>query len=157
MASSVMMDRGAMPGMHPTMGSHPMQSPMGMPSANWCVIPRCEMKFEKCAGGIKIHCICEDEVDCGALQNLCKMLAGGMCSCTVCCNGMQVCCCNLAMGFCKCEMTANGCCITCTSGDKHCCEMLQACCDCLACCCKQEGCCCYVSFGGTPVCCGTCC
>jgi hypothetical protein len=34
--------------------------------------------------------------------------------------------------------------------------MIQACCDCIAACCCQPGCCCYISFKGTPVCCGTC-
>lgn len=155
MSSTLVMDRGALAGLQSVGGAQPTQVPTGMP-ANWCVLPRCEVKFEKCAGGFKIHCCCDDDVACGALQNLCKMLAGGACSCCVCCNGVQVCCCNLTIGFCKCELTADGCCFTCTSGDKQCCEMLQACCDCLACCCKPEGCCCIISLGGTPICCGAC-
>ncbi len=60
------------------------------------------------------------------------MMAGGMCS--MCCtmSGMMVCNCNMTMGMqCKMEMTANGCCLTCTSGDKMCCDMIQACCDCI--------------------------
>jgi hypothetical protein len=155
MSSTLVMDRGALFGQQSIGGAQPTQVPQGLPN-NWCVLPRCEVKFEKCAGGFKIHCCCDDDVACGALQNLCKMLAGGTCSCCVCCNGVQICNCNLTLGFCKCELTSDGCCITCTSGDKQCCEMLQSCCDCLACCCKQEGCCCYISFGGTPICCGTC-
>ena len=35
-------------------------------------------------------------------------------------------------GMCKCECTKDGVCITCMSGDKACCDMIQACCDCLA-------------------------
>ena len=135
----------------------PSAGPQSFPAAapattNWCVLPRCKIKIEKCAGGLKIDCCCDDEVACGALQNLCKMLAGGMCS--LCCtlNGIVVCQCNLTCGFCKCEYTADGVCITCTSGDKRCCEMLQACCDCL-CACLEAGCCCYVSFNNSPVCC----
>lgn len=130
--------------------------PSGLPTgANWCVLPRCEMTFEKCAGGFKIDCRCDDEVSCGTLQNLCRMLCDGTCSCNVTCNGIQVFCCNLTLGLCTCQMTKDGCCITCVSGDAKCCEMLQACCDALACCCTS-GCCCYLSFAGTPVCCGTC-
>ena len=122
-------------------------------AANMCMLPRCTMKFEKCAGGFKINCSCDDEVACGALQNLCKMLAGGACSCCCLWNGMTMCMCNLCCGHCKCEMTKNGCCITCTSGDKECCKMLQACCDCLSAC-YDAGCQCCVSLGNTPVCCG---
>lgn len=130
--------------------------PTGLPTgASWCVLPRCEMTFEKCAGGLKIHCRCDDEVSCGTLQNLCGMLCDGTCSCNVTCNGIQVICCTLTMGLCTCQMTQEGCCITCVSGDAKCAAMLQACCDALACCCTS-GCCCYVSFAGTPVCCGTC-
>ncbi len=42
------------------------------------------------------------------MQNLCTMMAGGMCSCCMMMNGMMVCCCNLTMGMCKCEMTEDG-------------------------------------------------
>jgi hypothetical protein len=152
----MMLERGAtMPGMGgaafgatATPGAQPT-------TGNYCVLPRCTIKLEKCAGGCKITCSCEDEVACGALQNLCKMLAGGMCS--LCCtwNGMTMCQCNLCCGSCKCEMTKDGCCITCTSGDKQCCEMLQSCCACLKTC-LDAGCCCYVCFNNTPVCCGSC-
>ncbi len=117
--------------------------------------PCCTIEFEKCAGGFKVHCKCEDEVACGALHNLCRMLSHGLCS--LCCsqNGLCVAQCNLTCGACVCECTEVGCCITCTSGDKKCCEMLLACCDSLAKCC-ESGCCCYVCFNNTPVCCGTC-
>jgi len=125
------------------------------PTANWCVLPRCTLTVEKCKDGCKINCSCEDPVACGTLQNLCKMLAGGLCS--VCCtfNGMTVCQCNFCCGLCKCEYTPSGVCITCTSGDKACCEMIQACCECLAGC-VRAGCCCYVCLGGNPICCSQC-
>src|SRR3989304_3659846 len=83
--SSALLERGAsaaapfagsIPGWQP--GSIPAGSPA---SANWCVLPRCSVEFEKCAGGCKIHCRCEDEVARGTLQNLCRMLADGLCSC----------------------------------------------------------------------------
>lgn len=158
MSSAMFMERTSMGSqnmMGTTVGWQPTPSaPSAMPG-NWCVLPRCEYKFEKCEGGFKIHCICEDEVACGTLQNLCRMLADGMCSCCVTQNGMVVCQCNITMGHCSCEFTKDGVCITCMSGDQKCCEMLQACCDCLACCCEAGGC-CYLSFGNTPVCCGTC-
>jgi hypothetical protein len=124
-------------------------------TGNWCVVPRCTMKVEKCAGGMKLNCVCDDEVSCLTLQNLCKALSNGLCSCTCTLNGMTVCMCNLNCGFCVCEPTKDGVCISCKSGDKACCDMIQACCDCLAKC-LSSGCSCYVSFQGTPVCCGCC-
>src|SRR4051812_47962262 len=132
MSSTMMFDRSTM--MSPMMGSQmPMSSmPSMMPSmANMCVVPRCDMKIEKCAGGVKITCSCEDEVSAATLQNMCKMMAGGMCS--LCCmmNGMMMCQCNLLMGMCKCADTKQGVSITCTSGDKECAEMIQACCECM--------------------------
>lgn len=141
---------GTYPAFHPGIAATGAQA-----AANWCVLPRCRVEFDKCKGGLKIQCCCEEEVACGTLQNLCRMLADGLCSCCVTCNGLTVFQCNLTMGICKCEYTKDGVAITCTSGDKSCCEMLQACCDCLECCCKS-GCCCYISFNNTPVCCGTC-
>ncbi len=156
MSSAVMMERfsaASAPAM-------PTWQPSGLPAAapmagNMCVVPRCKMKFEKCTGGFKLHCKCDDEMSCATLQNLCKMLCDGLCSCVCCCNGMECCKCSFANCHCKCEYTKDGCCITCTSGDKECCAMLQACCDCCEKCC-ESGCCCYVCFNNTPVCCGTC-
>jgi len=133
---------------------HPGAAPA--PTAGgYCVVPRCTIKVEKCAGGMKIKCVCDDEVSCLTLQNLCKALCDGMCSCCCTMNGMTVCQCNLCCGICTCEPTKDGVCITCKSGDKACCDMIQACCDCMAKC-LESGCCCYVSFQGTPVCCGCC-
>lgn len=145
----------------PTFGSPtgatatPGFAPTAAPAGNLCVVPRCELRFEKCAGGCKIYCKCDDAVGAATLQNLCRALCDGQCSCCCTWNGVQVCNVSLCCGHCKCENTPDGCCISCTSGDKACCDMLQACCDCLATCCKS-GCCCYVCFGGTPCCCGTC-
>ena len=51
------------------------------PAANWAVLPRCELKFEKCTGGFRIRCKCDDEVACATLQNLCRMVCDGLCSC----------------------------------------------------------------------------
>ena len=142
-----------MPGSMPTS----MQGPMGgqNPAASCLMVPRCTMKVEKCQGGMKMTCMCEDKTACEMVQSLCRMLAGGMCSCCMMMNGMMVCCCNLTMGMCKCEMTKDGVCITCTSGDAKCCEMIQACCDCMSEC-MDAGCSCCLCFNNTPVCCGTC-
>jgi hypothetical protein len=125
-------------------------TPTGMP--NMMMVPRCTMSFEKVADGMRISCVCDDPTSCSMVQNLCSMLAGGMCS--VCCmmNGMMVCCCNLTMGLCKCEMTAKGCTVTCTSKDPDCCKMIQACCDCMSTMLKS-GCTCCMMMNGTPVCC----
>jgi hypothetical protein len=155
MATAMMMDRTAM-GM-PAMGMG-TGMPMGgtvptMP--NMVMVPRCTMKVEKVSGGMKMTCVCDDPTACAMMQNLCQMMAGGMCS--VCCtmNGMMVCCCNLTCGMCKVEMTKDGCVMTCTSGDKACCDVIQGCCDCLMACMKA-GCTCCLMMGGTPVCCCTC-
>ena len=131
-----------------------MGSPSTMPSP-WMMVPRCTMKFEKCTGGMKITCSCDDKTACSMMQNLCTMLAGGMCSCYATWNGVTVYCCNFTMGQCKYEATDKGICITCTSGDSKCCEMMQACCDCLGCM-YESGCSCCWLINNTPVCCGYC-
>ena len=153
MSSAMLLERSALGAGH---SPAPFGSAIGSPSAapaNWCIVPRCNIQVEKCQGGLKLRCVCEDEVATATLQNLCKMLADGLCSCSCTWNGICICQCNLACGNCACEYTHDGVSITCTSGDKACCDMLQACCECLSKCLKN-GCCCYVSFGNTPVCCG---
>jgi hypothetical protein len=123
-------------------------------TANWLMVPRCTVRFEKCQGGFKCYCTCEDRTACGVVQNLCAALAGGMFSCSVTLNGLPVCTCNFLMGMCRCETTEDGVCISCTSGDAKCGEMLQACCDNLS---RliEAGCTCCVLLSNTPVCCGT--
>ena len=134
----------------PMLGGTP--TPAMMP--NMVMVPRCTFKMEKVAGGMKVTCVCPDPTACAMMQNLCTMMAGGMCSffCTM--NGMTCCCCNMTMGVCKCEMTKDGCVMTCTTGDKGCEAMIQGYCDCLVACMKA-GCSCCMTMGGTPVCCGT--
>ena len=101
MASSVVLERGSSavaPFSGGTPGWQPGTVPAGSPAAaNWCVLPRCEVEFEKCTGGFKIHCRCDDEVACGTLQNLCRMLCDGLCSCYCTCNGICCCQCNLTV------------------------------------------------------------
>jgi hypothetical protein len=139
-----------MPGMAPTgMGMPMVGAPMGM---NMMMVPRCTIKLEKCTGGMRMVCTCDDQMAAGMLQNLCTAMAGGLCSCCCMMNGMMVCCCNLTMGVCKCEMTKAGVTLTCMSGDKDCCNMIQACCDCLNVM-MQCGCSCYVMMNNTPICC----
>jgi hypothetical protein len=147
---TTMMTERNMTGM-PGMG---MQGPAGAtPTApNMMMVPRCKMTAEKCKGGMKLTCVCEDKTSAAMLQNLCVMMAGGMCSCCMMMNGMMVCCCNLTMGMCKCEAVDMGVCFTCTSGDKQCCDMIQACCECCAEMMKA-GCTCCVMMNGMPVCC----
>jgi hypothetical protein len=153
MSSTMMMERTGMgmPGLG-VPGTQGVGGPTVMPSA--MMVPRCTFKVEKCTGGFKIYCSCDDKMATSMVQNLCTMLAGGMCSCCCMINGMTVCHCYLTMGMCKYEMTEDGCCITCTSGDTKCCEMIQACCTCIECC-MDAGCTCCVMINNTPVCCGT--
>ena len=157
MSSTMMMERTGMgmPGMGvPGMGTPAMGSATAAPTTtNWLMVPRCTLKFEKCTGGVKIHCFCDDKMACSMMQNLCSMLVGGMCSCCVMLNGMTVCYCNYTMGLCRCEMTETGVCLTCTSGDQKCCEMIQACCDCLSTM-MTAGCTCCVLMNNTPIGCG---
>jgi hypothetical protein len=153
----MMMERSGMgmPGVsYPGMGTPPMGAPTGVPvGANWMMVPRCHFKVEKCTGGFKCWCVCDDKMATSMVQNLCTMLAGGMCSCCMMQNGMTVCYFNFTQGMCKCEPTDSGFCFTCTSGDEHCCEMLQSWCEC--CNCMFEcGCSCCFMMNNTPVCCG---
>jgi len=152
MTGTMMVDRTNMTGM--SNGAMPTSMPTGMSAgANWMMVPRCAIKMEKCQGGMKMSCTCDDPMACSMMQNLCTMLAGGMCSCCMMMNGMMVCCCNMTMGICRCETTDKGVCVTCTSGDSKCCEMIQACCECLSCMTKA-GCTCCVMMNNIPACCG---
>jgi hypothetical protein len=138
----------------PSMGPGMMGAVPSMPAGmNPMMVPRCSMTMERCRGGMKITCCCDDATSAGMLRNLCTVLAGGLCSCALMMNGMVVCGCNLTMGMCRCEMTEDGCTLTCTSGDADCCAMIEACCDCMAALMKT-GCTCCLMMGGTPVCCG---
>ena len=117
------------------------------------MVPRCTFKMEKCTGGMKITCTCDDQMACSMMQNLCTMLAGGMCSCCMMMNGMVVCTCNLTMGMCKCEMTDTGVSSPAPAATSPCCDMIQACCDCMTTMLKA-GCTCCMLMNNTPVCCG---
>ncbi len=154
MTSPMMMERAGMgmPGMMtgtPGMMGTQAAAPTGM---NMMMVPRCTMMFEKCEGGMKIMCVCDDKVSAGMLQNLCTMMAGGLCSCCCMMNGMMACCCNMTMAMCKCEPTKDGVCMTCTSGDAACCAMIQSCCDCMMAMMKA-GCTCCMMMNNMPVCC----
>lgn len=157
MSSTMMMERTGvgMPGMAmPGMGAATMGTPTGAaPTSGYVMVPRGTIKFEKCSGGMKIICSCDDQMACSMMQNLAAMLQGGMCSCCTTLNGMMVCSCNLTLGMCKIDMTDKGICITYTSGDSKCSEMIQACCDCLSCM-VQDGCACCVMMNHTPIACG---
>jgi hypothetical protein len=159
MSSAMMMERTGMglPGMAPPgMGASTLGAPAGIQAgASWLMVPRCTFKVETTKTGMRIACSCDDKVACSTLQNLCTMLAGGMCSCTAMMNGMLVYTCNFTMGLCSCESTKDGVSVTCTSGDARCAEMIQACCNCLAALLKA-GCTCCLMMNNTPVCCGTC-
>jgi hypothetical protein len=142
-----------MPGMgmmNPTMGAMPGMMMGQMPAM---MAPRCTMKLEKCPGGMMATCTAADKTTAMMMQNLCNMMAGGMCSMGCMMNGMMTCLCNVgAMGMCKMEMIEMGCRMTCTSGDKNAEKMIKACCDCL----NQmmmPGMMCCMMMNGMPVCC----
>ena len=142
-----------MPGMGMA-GAGPMGAASGTPAApQWMMVPRCKITMEKCTGGMKMTCKCDDAMSATMLQNLCSMMAGGMCCCCMIMNGMMMCCCNMAMGMSKCEPTKDGVCITCTSGDPECGKMIQSYGDCISCC-LESGCTCCFLMNNTPVCCG---
>src|SRR5437868_4206048 len=149
MTSAVVMERAGMgmTGMGTMGGTGTMPT-----SPQWMMVPRCQMTMEKCKGGMKITCKCDDAMSATMLQNLCSMMAGGMCSCCMMMNGMMVCSCNMTMGMCKCDQTKDGVCITCTSGDADCCAMIQACCDCMSAM-SKAGCVCCLCMNNMPVCC----
>ena len=138
------MSAGAMPGM----GAMPGSMPGSM-------VPLCKMKMEHCKGGMKMHCLSDDAMSASMMQNLCKMLSWGMCSCSCMMNGMCVGTCNLMMGKCACEMADKGVTITCMSGDADCAKCIQACCDSMNAMMKA-GCMCCIMLNGMPVCCGVC-
>ena len=159
MSSTLYMERTGAGPQHmgyPGMGTPQAASPTSYPvGTNWLMVPKCFFKVEKCTGGFKVWCHCDDKLACSMVQNLCSMMAGGFCSCCVQWNGMTVAQYNWTCGFCKWEMTDSGVCFTCTSGDQHCCEMLQSCCECLSCM-FESGCTCTFFCNQTPVCCGGC-
>jgi hypothetical protein len=155
MTGTMMMERTGtgvqgVPGVTPT--------GMGVPgvssaTSNWLMVPRCTYKFEKCQGGFKVTCVCDDPMARSVLHSLCTQLQSGLYSCSCTLNGITVCHYNLTMGLCKCDVTEQGCTITCTSGDQKCGEMIQCCCDSLACLCNN-GCVCCVLMNNNPICCG---
>ena len=110
--SSVMMERTGMGMAGMGAQGQTMTGPAMPATQSWVMVPRCTFKFEKCTGGMKITCTCDDPASCTMMQNLCSMMQGGMCGCCVMMNGMPVCCCSLAMGMCKCDMTEKGCTVT---------------------------------------------
>jgi hypothetical protein len=122
----------------------------GTTGMNMMVIPRCTMKMEKCDGGMKMTCVCEDKMSAGMLQNLCTMLSGSMVSCCMMMNGMMMMNGNMMMGMCRFDMTKDGMTMTCTSGDAQCCKMIQACCDTMTAM-MDAGCACCLCMNNTPV------
>src|SRR5262245_16876177 len=97
-----------------------------------CEVKQCTLRFEKCKGGFKICCCCNEQGECPEFQDLCRTLCDDNATCVCTRDGIQICSFNLCAAGCECDckFTDDGCCITCTSCDPLCCEMLQACCDC---------------------------
>ena len=118
-----------------------------------CDAVACELSFEKCKGGFRVNCCCDDSTECAELHDLCEAICDSECSCCCLRDEKQICSFNLCCSQCKCESTQDGCCITCTNA--KCCAMLEAICDCIECCC-ENGCCCYICFGQKCCCFGGC-
>ena len=116
-------------------------------------LPRCEMRVERCDGGCKIYCSCDDAEDRRALQAAGEKMAGKLCSVSCSLHGEPICHCtfNCCDCTCECTRTAEGMCLTCVSCDPACCEMVQAICDCIARC-QECGCDCMLHCGETPIC-----
>ncbi len=77
--ATMMMDRGSMTGMGTQMGVPGVGTAAGVPT-NMMMVPRCKVTFEKCQGGLKVNCVCDDQTARSMMQSLCTMLQGGMCS-----------------------------------------------------------------------------
>ena len=73
MSSAMMMDRTGMgmPGVGvPGVGAAGVGVSTTPAPANWLMVPRCTLKFEKCTGGMKVTCSCDDKMACSMVQNL---------------------------------------------------------------------------------------
>src|SRR5215469_1665439 len=106
--TTMMLDKGMVGMMGTSMPAMNMPSTMPGAPAGMCMVTKCTIKMEKCKDGMKMHCNCDDEMSCATLQNLCKMLAGGLCSCCCTMNGMTMCQCNMCMCKCECTNTKDG-------------------------------------------------
>ena len=122
---------------------------------NMCDAVQCTLRFEKCKGGFRIHCCCDDQTECPEFQTLCQALCDGNMLCCCMHNGNPIGSINLCCGECECDCASDGCCVTCTGCDKNRCKILRACCDFLEICCKNGGC-CNICFSDTCCCSGTC-
>ena len=143
-------------GMMMNTGNAVQGMPQGMMmNPGMLMVPRCTMKMEKTADGMKIICECADKASAVMMQNLCNMMANGMMSCCMMMNGQTCCQCNMSMGICRVEMMDMGCCFTCTSGDAMCRKMIHCMCDCMMGM-MMPGCSMYMMMNGSPVCCMVC-
>lgn len=128
------------------------KKPMSMKMDSTCLL-RCEMRMERCEGGCKITCSCDNADDCCSLQAICEAMAGKMCCMTCSRDGEMICHCSMSCcGNCECKMTADGVCISCTSADCNCADLIQAMCDCIRRC-QACGCECTLCFDEKAVCC----
>jgi hypothetical protein len=143
---------GVQPYNSPGYATTPFTPPGGV---NFFNVPRCTFKVERCDGGFKVNCVCDDTASCSVMQNLCMALTGGLCCCNVTYNGMTVCSYNFTMGLCRWETTDKGLCFYCTTGDPRCCTTLQTWCDCMNSM-LAAGCQCCFYISNTPLCCGCC-
>jgi hypothetical protein len=91
MKGTMTMDKTMM-GMSGMSGQMTMPMATGTGMTNMMMMPRCTMKMEKTKTGMKMMCMASDETAAAMMQNLCKMLAGGMVSCQMMMNGTPVCC-----------------------------------------------------------------
>src|SRR5437016_4983633 len=73
--SSTLMERTGMA--VPGMGVPGMVSPGATSGGvSYQMVPRCTFKVERCQDGMKVSCVCDDQLACSTMQNLCSVLAG---------------------------------------------------------------------------------
>jgi hypothetical protein len=145
-ASAMSMPAPTLPGMAPP------QSGMSAAKPATLMVPRCTFEVEKCKGGMKVTCSCDDKVAFGMLATLCLMLQGGTAGFYGLLNGMtlyyfQV------LGSGKYEQGDGWVCFTFTSTEPGGIRMLQDTCDHLLSL-LRSGLTCWLTMNNTAVCAG---
>jgi len=124
------------------------------PTSEVVMVPRCEVSVEFCNTGIRVYCVCEDDISTSNLIALTRMTAGGMCS--ICCmmNGMVLLQANFPLCNCSFEYIDHGVVFVLLAIDSAVMALLQGQLDCMNRL-MQAGCMCCICISGVPICVGT--